>query len=130
MMKCGMANMMKQAHQMQANSQKSQSELANVHMEGIASNGLVKGTRACNQVVKRVAIAYSGSDGKATFAPFVVMAFKDTHAQPEATTTAPMGSAPPAGLRMRGSCAAAMWTAGKPGRRRAVSNRPLKTTCL
>lgn len=51
MMRGGMANMMKQAQQMQANMQKAQAELANVDVEGIASNGLVKVTMACNNVV-------------------------------------------------------------------------------
>ena len=55
-MKGGMGNMMKQAQMMQANLQKAQAELANIDVEGTASNGLVKVTMSCRNEVKRVHI--------------------------------------------------------------------------
>ena len=40
--KGGMGNLMKQAQMMQENMKRAQAELANVEVEGVASNGLVK----------------------------------------------------------------------------------------
>jgi DNA-binding YbaB/EbfC family protein len=92
MMKGGMANMMKQAQQMQANMQKAQAELANVDVEGIASNGLVRVTMACNNVVKRVAIDDSVMDDKETL--------EDATAKAEATSSARMANYMPAGMKL------------------------------
>ena len=47
MMKGGMGNLMKQAQQMQANMAKAQEELAQIEVEGVAANGLVKITMTC-----------------------------------------------------------------------------------
>jgi DNA-binding YbaB/EbfC family protein len=100
MMKGGMANMMKQAQQMQANMQKAQAELANVDVEGIASNGLVKVTMACNNVVKRVAIDDSVMDDKETLEDLLVIALKDATAKAEATSSARMANYMPAGMKL------------------------------
>lgn len=56
MMKGGMGNLMKQAQQMQENMKRAQEELANVDVEGVASNGLVKIVMSCRNEVKRVSI--------------------------------------------------------------------------
>ena len=100
MMKGGMANMMKQAQQMQANMQKAQAELANVDVEGIASNGLVKVTMACYNVVKRVAIDDSVMDDKETLEDLLVIALKDATAKAEATSSARMANYMPAGMKL------------------------------
>ena len=52
--KGGMGNMMKQAQQMQANLQKAQSELANIDVEGLSGNGLVKINISCKNDIKKV----------------------------------------------------------------------------
>ena len=95
-----MANMMKQAQQMQANMQKAQAELANVDVEGIAINGLVKVTMACNNVVKRVAIDDSVMDDKETLEDLLVIALKDATAKAEATSSARMANYMPAGMKL------------------------------
>ncbi|MDP1765804.1 MAG: YbaB/EbfC family nucleoid-associated protein, partial [Methylotenera sp.] len=46
--------------------QKAQAELANIDVEGVAANGLVKVTMACNNVVKRVTLDDSVMDDKET----------------------------------------------------------------
>lgn len=56
MMKGGMANMMKQAQQMQERMQKNQEELANIEVTGEAGAGLVKITMTCNHNVRKVVI--------------------------------------------------------------------------
>jgi DNA-binding YbaB/EbfC family protein len=100
MMKGGMGNMMKQAQQMQANMQKAQAELANIDVEGVASNGLVKVTMAFNNVVKRVSIDDSVMDDKETLEDLLVIALKDATAKAEATSSARMANYMPAGMKM------------------------------
>jgi DNA-binding YbaB/EbfC family protein len=100
MMKGGMGNMMKQAQQMQANMQKAQAELANIDVEGVASNGLVKVTMACNNVVKRVTLDDSVMDDKETLEDLLVIALKDATAKAEATSSARMANYMPAGMKM------------------------------
>lgn len=99
-MKGGMANMMKQAQQMQANMQKAQAELANIDVEGIASNGLVKVTMSCSNQVKRVTLDDSVMDDKETLEDLLVIALKDATAKAEATSSARMANYMPAGLKM------------------------------
>ena len=53
MSKGGMGNMMKQAQQMQANLQKAQNELANIDVEGLSGNGLVKINISCKNDIKK-----------------------------------------------------------------------------
>ena len=100
MMKGGMGNMMKQAQMMQANMQKAQAELATTEVEGVASNGLVKITMACNHEVKRVLIDQSAMDDKETLEDLVLIALKDAKAKIEATSTAKMSGVMPAGFKM------------------------------
>jgi DNA-binding YbaB/EbfC family protein len=56
MMKGGMANMMKQAQQMQERMAQNQEELAQIEVTGEAGAGLVKITMTCNHNVRRVVI--------------------------------------------------------------------------
>ncbi len=99
-MKGGMGNMMKQAQQMQANMQKAQEELANVDVEGVASNGLVKVTMTCRNEIKRVNIDQSVMDDKETLEDLIVLALKDAAQKAEETSTARMSSFMPAGMKL------------------------------
>ena len=99
MMKGGMGNLMKQAQQMQANMQKAQEELANVDVEGIASNGLVKVLMSCRNEIKRVSIDDSVMDDKETLEDLIVIALKDAAQKSEATSTARMSGMMPAGMK-------------------------------
>ncbi len=100
MMKGGMGNLMKQAQMMQANMQKAQAELANIDVEGVASNGLVKVTMSCRNEVKRVAIDDAAMDDKETLEDLVLIAVKDAIAKAEATSQARLGSMMPAGMKL------------------------------
>ena len=54
--KGSMGNLMKQAQMMQENMKRAQAELANIEVEGLASNGLVKVTMTCrNESVLTIA---------------------------------------------------------------------------
>jgi len=99
-MKGGMGNLMKQAQQMQANMQKAQEELANVEVEGIAANGLVKIQMTCKNEVKRVTLDDSVMDDKETLEDLLVLALKDATAKVEATSAARMASFMPAGMKL------------------------------
>lgn len=99
-MKGGMGNLMKQAQQMQANMQKAQAELANVEVEGIASNGLVKVLMTCRNEVKRVSIDDSVMDDKETLEDLIVIALKDATQKVEATSSARMSGMMPAGMKL------------------------------
>jgi len=99
-MKGGMGNMMKQAQMMQANMQKAQEELANVEIEGSASNGLVKVTMTCRNEIKRVNIDDSVMDDRETLEDLLVIALKDATKKAEETSSAHMSSLMPAGMKM------------------------------
>lgn len=99
-MKGGMGNMMKQAQMMQANMQKAQAELANIEVEGQASNGLVKVTMTCRNEVRRVEIDDSVMDDKETLEDLLVIALKDANQKAEQTTNARMSSLMPAGMKL------------------------------
>jgi nucleoid-associated protein EbfC len=99
-MKGGMGNMMKQAQMMQANMQKAQAELANVEVEGSASNGLVKVIMTCRNEVKRVSIDESVMDDKETLEDLLVVALQDATKKAEETSTARMSSFMPAGMKL------------------------------
>lgn len=99
-MKGGMGNMMKQAQMMQANMEKAQAELANVEVEGSASNGLVKVTMTCRNEVKRVHLDDSVMDDKETLEDLLVIALKDAAAKAEETTNARMSGIMPAGMKL------------------------------
>ncbi|MFA6179064.1 MAG: YbaB/EbfC family nucleoid-associated protein [Candidatus Methylopumilus sp.] len=100
MMKGGMGNLMKQAQQMQENMKRAQEELANVDVEGVASNGLVKIVMSCRNEVKRVSIDDSAMDDKETLEDLIVIAMKDAVQKAEATSAARMGSFMPAGMKL------------------------------
>ncbi len=100
MMKGGMGNLMKQAQQMQANMQKAQEELANVEVEGIAANGLVKVQMTCRNEVKRITLDDSLMDDKETLEDLLVIALKDATAKAEATSSARMANYMPAGMKL------------------------------
>ena len=100
MMKGGMGNMMKQAQMMQANMQKAQEELANMDVEGAASNGLVKVTMSCRNAVKRVKIDDAAMDDRETLEDLLVIALKDAAQKAEATSAAHMARFMPAGMKL------------------------------
>lgn len=99
-MKGGMGNMMKQAQMMQANMQKAQEELANIEVEGSASNGLVKVTMTCRNEIKRVNIDDSVMDDKETLEDLLVLALQDATKKAEETSSAHMSSLMPAGMKL------------------------------
>lgn len=85
--KGGMANLMKQAQQMQENMQKAQEELGNVEVEGQAGAGLVKITMTCHNVVKRIHIDENLlADDKDMLEDLLAAAFNDSVRKAEATT--------------------------------------------
>ncbi len=101
MMKGGMGNLMKQAQMMQENMKKAQAELANIDVEGIASNGLVKITMSCSNKIKRVNIDQSlMSDDKEMLEDLIVLALNDAFAKSEATSQQRMSAFVPAGMKL------------------------------
>ena len=100
MMKGGMGNLMKQAQQMQSNMKKAQDELANIDVEGVAANGLVKVQMTCKNEVKRVLLDDSVMDDKETLEDLLVIALKDAAAKVETTTSARMSNFMPAGMKL------------------------------
>lgn len=87
MMKGGMAGLMKQAQQMQANMQKAQAELATVEVEGQAGSGMVKVTMTCAHEVRRVQLADSLlSDDKEMLEDLIAAAVNDAVKQAAAVT--------------------------------------------
>lgn len=100
MMKGGMGNLMKQAQMMQANMQKAQEELASTEVEGVASNGIVKITMACNHTVKRVQIDDAAMDDKETLEDLMVIALNDARLKVESTSQQRMSGMMPAGFKL------------------------------
>lgn len=101
MMKGGLAGLMKQAQQMQANMQKAQEELASVEVEGQSGAGAVKVLMTCKHDVKRVTIDPSVMDDKEMLEDLIAAAMNDANRRAEATTeqrmagfTAGMGMPP------------------------------------
>lgn len=99
-MKGGMGNLMKQAQQMQANMAKAQEELANIDVEGVASNGLVKVQMSCKNIVKRVSIDDSVMDDKEMLEDLLVVALKDAASKAEETSSSKMSGFMPAGMNL------------------------------
>ena len=58
----GLAQLMKQAQQMQESMQKAQDELASIEVQGEAGGGMVKVTVTCKHEIRRVAIEDSLMD--------------------------------------------------------------------
>jgi len=87
MMKGGLAGLMKQAQQMQANMKKAQAELAAVEVEGQAGSGMVKVTMTCAHDVRRVQLADSLlSDDKEMLEDLIAAAVNDAVKQAAAVT--------------------------------------------
>ncbi len=87
MMKGGLAGLMKQAQQMQANMKKAQAELATIEVEGQAGAGLVKVTMTCAHDVRRVQLADSlMSDDKEMLEDLIAAAINDAVKQAAAVT--------------------------------------------
>jgi len=98
--KGGMGNMMKQAQQMQANLQKAQSELANIDVEGLSGNGLVKINISCKNDIKKVTLDPSVLDDKEMLEDLIVVALKDAFEKIDAATSKKMGSLVPPGMNL------------------------------
>jgi DNA-binding YbaB/EbfC family protein len=87
MMKGGLAGLMKQAQQMQANMKKAQEELATVEVEGQAGSGMVKVTMTCSHEVRRVQLDDSLlSDDKEMLEDLIATAINDAVKQAAAVT--------------------------------------------
>ena len=91
MMKGGIAGLMKQAQQMQANMEKAQAELAQTEVEGQSGAGAVKVVMTCKHDVKRVTIDPSVMDDKEMLEDLVAAALNDANRRAEATTAEKMG---------------------------------------
>lgn len=90
MMKGGLAGLMKQAQQMQANMQKAQEALGQVDVEGTAGAGAVKVVMSCHHKVKRVSINDAVMDDREMLEDLIATAFNDAVAKVEATTSEKM----------------------------------------
>jgi nucleoid-associated protein EbfC len=87
MMKGGLAQLMKQAQQMQENMRKVQESLAAIEVEGQSGAGLVKVVMTCRNDVKRVTIDPSLlADDKDMLEDLVAAAFNDAVRKAEATS--------------------------------------------
>ncbi len=86
MMKGGLAGLMKQAQQMQANMKKAQDELATIEVEGQAGSGMVKVTMTCAHEVRRVSLDPSVMDDKEMLEDLIVAAFSDANKKVAETT--------------------------------------------
>ncbi len=84
--KGGIANLMKQAQQMQENMQKAQEQLGSVEVEGQSGAGMVKVTMTCKHDVKRVAIDASVMDDKEMLEDLIAAAVNDANRRAEQTT--------------------------------------------
>jgi DNA-binding YbaB/EbfC family protein len=91
MMKGGIAGLMKQAQQMQANMQKAQDELANLEVEGQSGAGAIKVIMTCKHDVKRVTIDPSVMDDKEMLEDLIAAAMNDANRRAEATSAEKMG---------------------------------------
>jgi DNA-binding YbaB/EbfC family protein len=86
MMKGGMAGLMKQAQQMQANMKKAQDELAAVEVEGQSGSGMVKVTMTCAHELRRVTLDDSVMDDKEMLEDLIVAAVSDANKKVAQTT--------------------------------------------
>jgi len=79
MMKGGLAGLMKQAQQMQANMKKAQEELATVEVEGQSGSGVVKVVMTCAHEVRRVSLDDSVLDDREMLEDLIVAALNDAN---------------------------------------------------
>ena len=100
-MKGGLANLMKQAQQMQANMEKAQKELASVEVTGQAGGGMVKITMTGKHDIKRVQIEDAlFEDDKEMLEDLIAAAVNDANRQVEQTTQERMSGMLPPGMKM------------------------------
>ena len=104
-MKGGIAGLMKQAQQMQANMQKAQDELATLEVEGQAGAGAVKITMTCKHDVKRVNIDASVMDDKEMLEDLFMVAHRDAKEKMDSAVADTMGNVTsgmnlPAGMKL------------------------------
>ncbi len=86
MMKGGLAGLMKQAQQMQANMKKAQDELATIEVEGQSGSGMVKVTMTCSHELRRVTLDDSVMDDKEMLEDLIVAAVNDANKKAAQTT--------------------------------------------
>ncbi|MBU1215433.1 MAG: YbaB/EbfC family nucleoid-associated protein [Gammaproteobacteria bacterium] len=86
MMKGGLAGLMKQAQQMQANMKKAQDELATIEVEGQSGSGMVKVTMTCAHELRRVSLDDSVMDDKEMLEDLIVAALNDANKKVAQTT--------------------------------------------
>jgi DNA-binding YbaB/EbfC family protein len=91
MMKGGIAGLMKQAQQMQANMEKAQAELSNLEVEGQSGAGAVKVVMTCKHDVKRVTIDSSVMDDKEMLEDLIAAALNDANRRAETAAQEKMG---------------------------------------
>jgi DNA-binding YbaB/EbfC family protein len=84
--KGGIAGLMKQAQQMQANMAKAQEELALLEVEGQSGAGMVKVVMTCKHDVKRVTIDPSVMDDKEMLEDLIAAALNDANRRAEQTS--------------------------------------------
>jgi len=84
--KGGIANLMKQAQQMQENMQKAQEQLALVEVEGQSGAGAVKVLMTCKHDIKRVSIDASVMDDKEMLEDLIAAAVNDANRRAEQTS--------------------------------------------
>jgi hypothetical protein len=93
MMKAQLADLMRQAQQMQESMRKLQEELAQTEVEGQSGAGMVKVTMTCKHDVKRVSIDPSLlGDDKEMLEDLVAAAVNDAARKVEAAVQEKMGS--------------------------------------
>ena len=83
--KGGIANLMKQAQQMQDNMAKAQEQLALIEVEGQSGAGAVKVVMTCKHDVKRVTIDPSVMDDKEMLEDLIAAAVNDANRRAEQT---------------------------------------------
>jgi hypothetical protein len=83
--KGGIANLMKQAQQMQENMVKAQEQLALIEVEGQSGAGAVKVLMTCKHDVKRVTIDPSVMDDKEMLEDLIAAAMNDAGRRAEQT---------------------------------------------
>lgn len=91
MMKGGIAGLMKQAQQMQANMARAQEELALLEVEGQSGAGAVKVVMTCKHDVKRVVIDPAVMDDKEMLEDLIAAAMNDANRRAESTAAEKMG---------------------------------------
>jgi DNA-binding YbaB/EbfC family protein len=84
MMKGGLAGLMKQAQAMQDNMKKTQEQLGQIEVEGLAGAGMVKVVMTCSHDVRRVSIDPSVMDDREMLEDLIAAAMNDAVRRGEA----------------------------------------------